>query len=82
MFQKISILNKYCSFWNFQSKNPEKCIMVSTTTLSSTTVFIDDNNTCFFFCLPNQHIRMISEGSCDIKDWSNDAENVALPSQK
>jgi len=25
---------------------------------------------------------MISEGSCDIKDWSNDAENTALPSQK
>ncbi len=24
------------------------------------------------------HIRMISEGSCDTKDWSNDAENSAL----
>ncbi len=23
----------------------------------------------------NQHIRMISEGSCDTEDWSNDAEN-------
>ncbi len=23
----------------------------------------------------NQHIRMISEGSCDAEDWSNDAEN-------
>ncbi len=23
----------------------------------------------------NQHIRMISEGSCDSEDWSNDAEN-------
>jgi len=22
-----------------------------------------------------QHIRMISEGSCDTEDWSNDAEN-------
>ncbi len=22
----------------------------------------------------NQHIRMISEGSCDTEDWSNDAE--------
>jgi len=21
---------------------------------------------------PNQHIRMISEGSCDIEDWLND----------
>jgi len=26
----------------------------------------------------NQHIRMISEGSCDTEDWSNDAENSAL----
>ncbi len=27
---------------------------------------------------PNQHIRMISEGSRDTEDWSNDAENSAL----
>ncbi len=26
----------------------------------------------------NQHIRMISEGSCDTEDWSNDAENSDL----
>ncbi len=26
----------------------------------------------------NQHIRMISEGSCDTEDWSNDVENSAL----
>jgi len=25
---------------------------------------------------------MISEGSCDTEDWSNDAENLALPSLK
>ncbi len=25
-----------------------------------------------------QHIRMISEGSCDTEDWSNDAENSVL----
>jgi len=24
-------------------------------------------------------MHMISEGSCDIEDWSNDAENSALP---
>jgi len=24
---------------------------------------------------PNQHIRIISEGSCDTEDWSNDADN-------
>ncbi len=29
-------------------------------------------------CTPNQHIRIISEGSCDIEDWSNDAKNSAL----
>ncbi len=26
----------------------------------------------------NQHIRMISEGSCDTEDWSNDAEKSDL----
>ncbi len=31
---------------------------------------------------PNQDIRMISEGSRDIEDWSNDARNSALPSQE
>ncbi len=25
---------------------------------------------------------MISEGSCDTEDWSNDTENSALPSQE
>ncbi len=25
---------------------------------------------------------MISEGSCDTENWSNDAENTALPSEK
>ncbi len=25
-----------------------------------------------------QHIIMISEGSCDTEDWSNDAENSVL----
>jgi len=28
--------------------------------------------------LSNQHIRMVSEGSCDTEDWNNDAENSAL----
>ncbi len=26
----------------------------------------------------DQYIIMISEGSCDAEDWSNDAENTAL----
>ncbi len=29
-------------------------------------------------CAANQHIRMISEGSCDTEDWSNDAENFTV----
>ncbi len=29
-----------------------------------------------------QQIRMISEGSRDTKDWSNDAENSALQSEE
>ncbi len=30
----------------------------------------------------NQHIRIISEGSCDTEDCSNDAENSALVTNK
>ncbi len=26
----------------------------------------------------NQHVRIISKGSCDTKDWSSDAENSAV----
>ncbi len=33
-------------------------------------------------CVPNQHIIIISERSCDTEDWSNDAENSALPPQE
>jgi len=29
-------------------------------------------------CVVNQRIRMISEGSCDTEDWSNDAENSGI----
>ncbi len=32
--------------------------------------------------MPNQHIRMVTEGSYDTEDWSNDAENSAFPSQE
>ncbi len=39
------------------------------TILSSTTVST---------LIINQHIRLISEGSCDTEDWRNDAENSAL----
>jgi len=35
-----------------------------------------------FFLAANQHIRMISEGLCDIEDWSNDAEKFNFTSQE
>ncbi len=34
------------------------------------------------FWAPNYHIKMISEGSCDTEDWSNDVEKSALTSQE
>ncbi len=76
MLQKISISNN--CFWTFYSlKNPEqKCITVSTKILSSTIV---NNKTLIIIrnvsWAANQYIRLISEGSCDTEDWSNDAEN-------
>jgi len=60
------------------SIHPENSI-VSTNILGSTTVFNIDNTKK---CLPHQHNKVISEGSCDTEDWSNDAENSALPSQE
>ncbi len=36
-------------------------------------IFNNDN-----YSASNQHIRVISEGSCDTEDWSNVAENSAL----
>ncbi len=36
-----------------------------------------DNNEKKVSWAANQHI-MISQGSCDTEDWSNDAENPAL----
>ncbi len=44
-------------------------------------VFNIDNNTNVYWAA-NQHIIMISKGSCDTEDWSNDAEYSALPSQE
>ncbi len=52
--------------------------------LSCTTVFNIGNNIIIIiiyfilFFAANQHIRLISERSCDTEDWSNDAENCAL----
>ncbi len=44
-------------------------------------------NSCTSVCVcvlsrANQNIRMISEGSCNTEDWSNDAKNSALKSQE
>ncbi len=47
--------------------------------LCSTAVFNIDINKNVSWAA-NQHIRMISEGSCDTEDWRNDAENSALSS--
>ncbi len=52
-----------------------KKITFSTKILSGTTVFNIDSNVSR---AANQHIRVISEGSCDTEDWSNDDENSAL----
>ncbi len=32
--------------------------------------------------VPNQHIRMISEGSCDTEDWSNGSWKFSFASQE
>ncbi len=51
-------------------KNPEKCEAAQ---LCSTLIIIRNVSWAV-----NQRIRMISVGSCDTEDWSNDAENSAL----
>ncbi len=63
--------------WTFHSsRNPEtkKRNMVSKKILCNTTVFKIDNDNKWE---AGQHIRMISEGSCDTEDRSNDAKNSA-----
>ncbi len=51
-----------------------KKIMVSMKILSCTNVLNIDNISWNISWASNQHIKMISEGSCDTEDWSNDAE--------
>ncbi len=58
----------------YLSKNSEKMYHSFHKFHNSTVFNIDNNQKCFF----NQHIRIISEGSCDTEDWRNDAENSAL----
>ncbi len=64
------------SFFSYSSKNPDmyKAFRKKyyAAQLFSTLIIIRNVSWA-----PNQHIRMISEGSCDTEDWSNDAENSA-----
>ncbi len=41
-----------------------------------------ENKNDLSFLSENQHITTIFNLSCDTEDWSNDAENSALSSQK
>ncbi len=75
---KYSILNKCCSF---KLSIPQRILKNKTNQftqkyeaaqLFSTLIIIRN-----VFWAANQHIRMISEESCDTEDWSNDAENTA-----
>ncbi len=56
------------------SHKKKKLSQFSQKYLSSATVASIDNNKCFWAA--NQHIRMISEESCDTEDWNNDAEKL------
>ncbi len=53
----------------YSSKNPEKVLL---------SCFKHRYNKKKVSSTANHNIRMISEGSCDTKDWSNDAEKLAL----
>ncbi len=52
--------------------NPKTYIIVPTKIIK--------NHNCFhhFSWAENQHIIIISEGSCDNEDWSNDAQNTGI----
>ncbi len=57
----------FCSLKNPEKKKNHRFHKI----LSSTTVFNIDKKKSW---AANQHIKMISEGSRDTDDWSNDAE--------
>ncbi len=76
MLQKMTVSNKCCSFeLSVHQRILKEMYHSFHKILISTTVFNSIENVSW---APNQHIRMISEGSCDTEDWSNDAENSAL----
>jgi len=82
MLQKIFISNQCCSFklYIHQRILTKEKIMVSTKIRSSTTFYNIENNKKYFWGFFLSIKSMISEGSCDFKDWRNNAENSALPS--
>jgi len=59
------------------TKNPEKHIAVLTNILSSTSTTVSTLIITRNVSTAAIH-QMISEGSCDTEDWSNDAENTDL----
>ncbi len=68
-------------FWTFYSSKKPENKLYSVLLLYCFQHNNNNNNNikCFFF----QNIfRMISEGSCDTEDWSNDAKKSALKSQE
>ncbi len=68
-----SILKNKISFHKNMKQHNSSTLIVVRTIINNWAPEIIDNNWA-----ANQHIRMISEGSCDTEDWSNDAENSAL----
>ncbi len=79
LLQKISISNKlyYLALFIHQQIQKKKKLRFPPKKCTSLTTF-NINNINKPSWTPNWRIRIISEGSCDTEDWSNDAENVAL----
>ncbi len=76
MIEKTSVVGKYFYFEYmlffltvYSSKNQRKSFTGSKENIKHQTVST---------VIINQNIIMISEGSCDTEDWSNDDKNSAL----
>ncbi len=65
--------------FSFPSKNDEKTYHGLQKNIKQHNCLIADCEMIIYWAA-NYHIRMISEGSCDTEDWSNDVENSALSS--
>ncbi len=75
LLQKISISN--ADLFN-SSNNPD---FLKSQKYKAAQLFNNDNNKKCFLSTKSAY-QIISEGSCDSEDWSNDAENSALPLQE